>query len=546
MVFTANGNIASITNQNVTSPGTSNPLFSNTYTYDGLNRLTTATSSSSGGNTQLFATEEFAFDDLGRMNTRSIGGTSHTYLYSDTNHIDAPTSYISNTYQYDAAGNQITGTVKTIAQHRAFDAENRLLSVVTGTNTISFVYDANGKRVIQSTQSNSILIGGGSPKRTLYVGNLYEEELVGTYHPYIVYYMLGTKMVALRRGNYGADNGQYRIVIDHLQGTSLIVDTSSPPTVKHRQYYKPYGEVAFESPSGGSLTTVGYTGQRLDGDTGLMYYGARYYDAGTIVFLSTDPTIKDPTNPMDYARYMYVRGNPLRYIDTSGYGADDYYLWFHGCVGLGGCDNSPLSDFGQYTELLKGLFTDNNWGNQHRDQNGHPETWEHWSSGHLLHQKVSPGLMTVYFDATKQVADLIASVPAGATGNINLLGTSAGGAAIWGYFAAAKAGNYTIDSRIASAVTIDAPVGDIQNKPDGAWLASHTRITAVTPPFRGTALTEDLDGTVVAADPIPGVENNDNPTYPGLADDASSWDKHNWTGQNVSTQTRSFLLRVWR
>lgn len=81
--------------------------------------------------------------------------------------------------------------------------------------------------------------------------------------------------MGMRRVNQqGNSDGQFRIVGDHLGSTSLIVDTSTPPQVVHRQYYKPYGEVA--RTYGSSRTTIGYTGQRLDGESGLMYYGARY------------------------------------------------------------------------------------------------------------------------------------------------------------------------------------------------------------------------------------------------------------------------------
>jgi YD repeat-containing protein len=180
--------------------------------------------------------------------------SSFDYSYTDTAHIDAPTSYGStgnmNSYRYDAAGNQTQGTVLGTTQNRTYDAENRLSSIMTGTTTLDFVYDANGKRVVQN-----VTIGLGFPKRTLYVGNLYEEEISNASHPYTVYYLLVAKMVGLRRGNQSADNGQYRMVTDQLGSTSLMVNASSPPSAVQRQYYKPYGEIAFQS--GSSLTSVG-------------------------------------------------------------------------------------------------------------------------------------------------------------------------------------------------------------------------------------------------------------------------------------------------
>jgi RHS repeat-associated protein len=61
-----------------------------------------------------------------------------------------------------------------------------------------------------------------------------------------------------------------------------------------------------------------FTGQKQDG-TGLLYYNARYYDPALGTFISPDTLVPDPGLVLDYNRYMYVRGNPLRYTDPSGH-----------------------------------------------------------------------------------------------------------------------------------------------------------------------------------------------------------------------------------
>ncbi|MDD5039163.1 MAG: RHS repeat-associated core domain-containing protein [Dehalococcoidales bacterium] len=60
-----------------------------------------------------------------------------------------------------------------------------------------------------------------------------------------------------------------------------------------------------------------FTGQRLD-DTGLYYYGARYYDPTIGRFISPDTIVQTPNNPQSLNRYSYVFNNPLRYTDPSG------------------------------------------------------------------------------------------------------------------------------------------------------------------------------------------------------------------------------------
>jgi len=65
----------------------------------------------------------------------------------------------------------------------------------------------------------------------------------------------------------------------------------------------------------------------LDEDTGLYYFGARYYDARTSVWASVDPILGDYLNgkpnggiyvPQRISLYSYVLNNPLKFIDPDG------------------------------------------------------------------------------------------------------------------------------------------------------------------------------------------------------------------------------------
>lgn len=90
--------------------------------------------------------------------------------------------------------------------------------------------------------------------------------------------------------------------------------------------YTPYGELAAAStlPSSG----FGFTGQRYEASAGLYYYHARYYDPALGCFLSPDPFVQAPGDPQTLNRYAYVRNNPVRYVDPSGYDFGLSFLLF--------------------------------------------------------------------------------------------------------------------------------------------------------------------------------------------------------------------------
>ncbi len=66
-----------------------------------------------------------------------------------------------------------------------------------------------------------------------------------------------------------------------------------------------------------------FTGQKADA-SGLLYYNARYYDPALGAFISPDTTVPDPGMVVDYNRFLYARGNPLKYSDPSGRRPYDY------------------------------------------------------------------------------------------------------------------------------------------------------------------------------------------------------------------------------
>ncbi|GIV70763.1 RHS repeat-associated core domain-containing protein [Caldilinea sp.] len=81
--------------------------------------------------------------------------------------------------------------------------------------------------------------------------------------------------------------------------------------------YRPFGVTRFAS--GTTPTSYRFTGQREEAALGLYYYNARWYDPALGHFLSPDSIMPEAGNALDYHRYAYVRFNPLKYTDPSGF-----------------------------------------------------------------------------------------------------------------------------------------------------------------------------------------------------------------------------------
>ncbi len=106
-----------------------------------------------------------------------------------------------------------------------------------------------------------------------------------------------------------------------LGSTSTVTNESGVCT--SQQAYYPYGAIRPITPTPPCGETVptdfGFTGQRRDVSSGLMYYGARYYDAGLGRFVSADTIVPDIKSPQALNRYSYVFNNPIKYSDPTGH-----------------------------------------------------------------------------------------------------------------------------------------------------------------------------------------------------------------------------------
>jgi RHS repeat-associated protein len=100
---------------------------------------------------------------------------------------------------------------------------------------------------------------------------------------------------------------------DHVGSTSYITDANGE-VYQHLEYFA-FGETFVEEHSNTWRTPYLFNGKELDDETGLYYYGARYYDPVTSVWQSVDP---DQSDYPFWSAYNFTMNNPVNCIDPNG------------------------------------------------------------------------------------------------------------------------------------------------------------------------------------------------------------------------------------
>ena len=273
------------------------------FTYDGLNRLTNWNVYQNG---TLVKQNSLTFDattsniasksDLGNM-TMSYGGSR------------ADGSAIGPHALTTIAG--VPASFPTADLNVTYTDFNKIATLTEGNKSYALTYGVDNQRRM------SVQTQGTASLTRYYVGN-YEEEVAPNGNVRKIHYLSGAMLVQ----NNGVDSLYYTYTDN--QG-SLIALTDASGNVVRKYAYDPWGARRNASDwtqkdNGSNLiTNRGYTGHEHLDAFGIINMNGRVYDPATGMFLSPDPLIQSPGDWVNYNRYSYCMGNPMRYTDPSGY-----------------------------------------------------------------------------------------------------------------------------------------------------------------------------------------------------------------------------------
>ena len=277
-------------------------------------------------------TEDYVYDEVGNIlcmdHKFANGGWKRNYEYEEVSNRleftslpgDDPEGPYSARYNYDAHGNMIE---MPHLQEMCWDFKDQMCQVdLNGGGTAYYVYDAGGQRTRKVHEHN-----GSTLEERIYLGG------------YEIYRKHNGTGLTLERETLHIMDDQQRIALvetktreeglevpepealvryqlnNHLGSSSLELDGDGVE-ISYEEYY-PYGNTSYQAVDQeikAAAKRYRYTGKERDDETGLYYYGARYYAAWLGRWVSCDPMgFVDGIN-----LYRYSQNNPVKLGDASG------------------------------------------------------------------------------------------------------------------------------------------------------------------------------------------------------------------------------------
>jgi len=294
--------------------------------YDSLNRLRSA---SSTAGTYNGANIQWQYDSFGNRKAQTISGssvdlplttTTQTMEYADgTNRITSSSIPGVDSSAFDVSGNLHSDGLNNIS----YDAEGHVCAVQNMDGTVTqYLYNAEGQRVAKGHPTSGAMTcptPGDFVPTEKYILGLSGEQIT----------QVDGSNVWQHSNVYA--NGQPIATYDQQGSQQLLHFQASDPLGSRRVQISSSGtaELSFSNlPYGDGFTLVGtgqdatqhhFTGKERDTESGLDYFGARYFGSSMGRFMSPDSMGGRPEDPQSWNLYSYVLNNPVTNTDPDGH-----------------------------------------------------------------------------------------------------------------------------------------------------------------------------------------------------------------------------------
>jgi len=273
----------------------------------------------------------YQYDEMGNMQVfkhKSVTVPAANFTRSFTYGTANPSNILTNVnvwstdygFGYDSCGNQ---TLQNMDSNMLWDYADRMYCFYIQTGTaepsqyVQYCYDASGQRVMKVSRVQG---GNGYYKTRVYIGSIFEEyyevdqfNVNQGYQDEIMVMDNQSRIASKWIGTaYGDTSPSIKYIFpDHL-GSSNVQCRDDGSVFKREEYY-PFGETSFGSYA---KKRYRYCGKERDEESGLYYYGARYYLPWTCRFVSVDPLAAKFPN---LTPFQYASNRPIIFIDIDGY-----------------------------------------------------------------------------------------------------------------------------------------------------------------------------------------------------------------------------------
>ena len=269
------------------------------FTYDALNRLTSATD---GNGTSLFS-----YDVLGRMTEKtSPNGT----VFSNADY-SGPRPHAIKSAQAPS------GVFPQERMDLVFTSFDKISSISEGTDQVTFEYGYDHQRIKTTENVN------GKTRSKIYVNSCEFITKQGSV-PVVRTFISGPAGIFAVAETINGHTTLHYVHKDHLGSWNII--SSSTGSIEQEVHFDAWGNC---QDAENLMFDRGYTGHEHIKSMGLINMNGRLYDPVTSSMLSPDNNIQMPDFSQNLNRYAYCFNNPLTYTDPDGNVALEAALVFY-------------------------------------------------------------------------------------------------------------------------------------------------------------------------------------------------------------------------